>query len=148
MSKGRIKAMNSVIETYENNAYTIEEFESELEKYQGLFDSGDSEAYEIVLYLEARLAAALEESQKDDKRIAELSKSIKALKKENAHLTENRLGKEDIMRMYNKESDWALRLLKYMYQNKMGIKLGRTYYTTKEQLEKFEKVYEGRHLFF
>lgn len=140
--------MSSIIETYESNSYSIEELEAELEKYQELFDEGESEAYEVVLYLETRLLNILEMSKENDTRIAELMNEIKALKKDNEHLSENRLTKKDIMRIYNNESDWALKLLRMMYQCKLATKIGKSYYTTKENLDAYEKTIQGKQLFF
>lgn len=47
------------------------------------------------------------------------------------------ISKKDIMRMYDCESDKALRILKLMYNIKYAFKVGKQYYTTAEYNAKF-----------
>ena len=57
---------------------------------------------------------------------------------------ENYLSKKDIMRMYDCESDKALRILKCMYNIQFAFKLGNRYYTTEEYNRKFFELYKGK----
>ena len=50
------------------------------------------------------------------------------------------------MRMYDCESDKALRILKLMYNIKYAFKVGKQYYTTAEYNAKFFELYKGKNV--
>lgn len=54
--------------------------------------------------------------------------------------------KNDIMELLSCESDKALRFLKQAMQTGFANKIGKEYQMTKENLEKFLKLYEGKDL--
>ena len=54
------------------------------------------------------------------------------------------ISKKDIMRMYDCESDKALRILKLMYNIKYAFKVGKQYYTTAEYNKQFFELYKGK----
>lgn len=56
------------------------------------------------------------------------------------------ISKKDIMRMYDCESDKALRILKLMYNIKYAFKVGKQYYTTTEYNAKFFELYKGKNV--
>lgn len=53
-------------------------------------------------------------------------------------------GKEDIMRIFNCESDKALKILKYAFQTRHAIKMGKEYYITKDSYLDFLDLIQGR----
>lgn len=148
------------IEDLASRALTINEMKELLDKYVNLYENGDSqerdEAYDLVLYLEARLQDALlmsEESHIQDVRLEELLARVESLEEENRVLSQknisgkDQLSKNDIMSKFNKGSDWALRLLKMMYQEDLAVKINKEYYTTQEELDKYLTYYKGKNLF-
>lgn len=148
------------IEDLASRALTINEMKELLDKYVNLYENGDSqerdEAYDLVLYLEARLQDALlmsEESHIQDVRLEELLARVESLEEENRVLSQrnisgkDQLSKNDIMNKFNKGSDWALRLLKMMYQEDLAVKINKEYYTTQEELDKYLTYYKGKNLF-
>ena len=56
------------------------------------------------------------------------------------------ISKKDIMRMYDCESDKALRILKLMYNIKYAFKVGKQYYTTAEYNAKFFQLYKCKNV--
>lgn len=56
------------------------------------------------------------------------------------------LGKEEIMQIFKCESDKALKILKLMYSNDFGSKVGKEYYVTKNEFKKFMDSYKGKDL--
>ena len=54
--------------------------------------------------------------------------------------------KNDIMKMFNCESDKALKILKIMYQMKLANKIGKEYYTERENLVKFLNDFKGKEI--
>lgn len=148
------------IEDLASKALTINEMKELLDKYVNLYENGDSqerdEAYDLVLYLEARLQDALlmsEESHIQDVRLEELLARVESLEEENRVLSQknisgkDQLSKNDIMSKFNKGSDWALRLLKMMYQEDLAVKINKEYYTTQEELDRYLTYYKGKNLF-
>lgn len=55
--------------------------------------------------------------------------------------------KSDIMELYGCEGDKALRILKLMYQVGKGVKIGKGYYTTKQNHNEFIDNYLGKTVF-
>ena len=53
------------------------------------------------------------------------------------------IGKKDIMRFFNKESDFALRFLRVAKSMGFGIQVGREYYIKREEFEKILSTYQG-----
>lgn len=53
------------------------------------------------------------------------------------------LGKKDIMQIFDKESDFALRFLRLAKQLKLGTQIGKEYYISREDLKKMLKDYKG-----
>lgn len=53
------------------------------------------------------------------------------------------IGKKDIMEIFNKESDFALRFLRVAKSMGFGIQVGREYYIKQEEFEKILKTYQG-----
>ena len=53
-------------------------------------------------------------------------------------------GKKDIMRIFNCESDKALKILKVIFQMKEGVKIGREYYVGKHTLDEFMEDMKGK----
>ena len=56
-------------------------------------------------------------------------------------------GKKDIMRIFNCESDKALKILKIIFQMKEGNKIGREYYVKKQALDSFMEDMKGKALY-
>lgn len=56
------------------------------------------------------------------------------------------LGKEEIMQIFKCESDKSLKILKLMYANEFGSKVGKEYYVTKNEFKKFIDSYKGKDL--
>ena len=54
--------------------------------------------------------------------------------------------KKDIMKLFNCESDKALKILKVMYQMKEANKIGKEYYVEKDALLSFFKDMRGKEL--
>lgn len=81
---------------------------------------------------------------------------INTLKVKNQEIDDlfNRLGnkelelldKESIMQIFNCQSDKALKILKLMYANNFGCKIGKEYYITKNEFSKFMNIYKGKDL--
>lgn len=56
------------------------------------------------------------------------------------------LDKAAIMQIFGCESDKALKILKLMYANQFGCKVGKEYYITKNEFKKFMESYKGKDL--
>ena len=56
------------------------------------------------------------------------------------------LGKKDIMTIFDKESDFALRFLRFAKSIGCGIQVGKEYYIKREEFEKVLSTYQGRKL--
>lgn len=146
----------SLIDTLENEPLSIEEAKDLLSKYESLYiEETDSklsdEYYETALYLESRLFTMQELERETNSIKKEYESQIEGLKTENDILfkrivneDEKALGKKDIMIRFDKESAWALNLLKLLYQQKLGRKIGKEYFTTKEELDEFMEFSKGK----
>ena len=146
----------SIIDTLENEPLSIEEAKDLLSKYESLYiEETDSklsdEYYETALYLESRLFNMQELEKETNSIKKEYESQIEELKTENDILfkrivneDEKALGKKDIMIRFDKESAWALNLLKLLYQQKLGRKIGKEYFTTKEELDEFMELSKGK----
>lgn len=146
----------SLIDTLENEPLSIEEAKDLLSKYESLYiEETDSklsdEYYETALYLESRLFTMQELERETNSIKKEYESQIEELKTENGILfkrivneDEKALGKKDIMIRFDKESAWALNLLKLLYQQKLGRKIGKEYFTTKEELDEFMELSKGK----
>lgn len=55
-------------------------------------------------------------------------------------------GKKDIMKIFNCESDKALRILKVIFTMREGNKVGKEYYVKKETFEQFFKDMQGKEI--
>ncbi|MDE6620239.1 MAG: hypothetical protein K2K74_07080 [Lachnospiraceae bacterium] len=53
------------------------------------------------------------------------------------------IGKKDIMEIFNKESDFALRFLRVAKSIGFGIQVGKEYYIKREEFEKMLNTYQG-----
>ncbi len=53
------------------------------------------------------------------------------------------IGKKDIMEIFNKESDFALRFLRVAKSMGFGIQVGREYYIKQKEFEKILNTYQG-----
>ena len=53
------------------------------------------------------------------------------------------IGKKDIMDIFNKESDFALRFLRSAKSMGYGLQIGKEYYIKREELEKILRDYQG-----
>lgn len=53
-------------------------------------------------------------------------------------------GKKDIMRIFNCESDKALKILKILFQMHEANKIGREYYVGKQALDRFMEDMKGK----
>ena len=53
------------------------------------------------------------------------------------------IGKKDIMEIFNKESDFALRFLRTAKSMGYGIQVGKEYYIKREELDKILSTYQG-----
>lgn len=58
------------------------------------------------------------------------------------------LDKEAIMQIFKCESDKALKILKMMYANEFGCKMGKEYYITRNEFKKFMNSYKGKDVKF
>lgn len=146
----------TIIDELENQPLSIEEAKDLLSKYESLYiEETDSELsdeyYETALYLETRLFNMQELEKETNSIKKEYETKIEELKTENDILfrrivneDEKALGKKDIMTRFDKESAWALNLLKLLYQQNLGRKIGKEYFTTKEELEEFMKLSKGK----
>lgn len=56
------------------------------------------------------------------------------------------IGKKEIMSIFDKESDFALRFLKFAKANKFGLKVGKEYFIKKEEFDKLLHTYLGQEL--
>lgn len=81
-----------------------------------------------------------------DKQISEneitITKLLERLKDKDLEL----LDKESIMKIFNCQSDKALKILKLMHVNNFGCKIGKEYYCTKNEFSKFMNSYKGKSL--
>ena len=63
-------------------------------------------------------------------------------------LTNNKIdvyyGKKDIMKIFNCESDKALKILKIMFQMREANKIGKEYYVEKDALKRFMSDMKGK----
>jgi len=73
-----------------------------------------------------------------EERIAELEREVQELKDGT-----KMLGKKDIMEIYDKGSDFALRFLRVAKRAGYGVKVGKEYYISKSSYEKMMHNYEG-----
>lgn len=145
-----------LIETLEYEDLSIEEAKELLAKYEVLYiEETDpklsDEYYYAAGVLEARLCLMLEDEIKKSKTKAEYEKREKELKAENDVLLRRiidedgkALSKKDIMIKFDKESAWALNLLKLLCQLELARKIGKEYFTTKEEIDEFMKLSKGR----
>lgn len=76
--------------------------------------------------------------KKEAERILELEQEIQKLKD-----GERMLGKRDIMKIFGKGSDFALRFLRVAKASGYGMKIGKEYYIRKSSYEKMMHNYEG-----
>ena len=53
------------------------------------------------------------------------------------------IGKKDIMEIFNKESDFALRFLRVAKSIGFGIQVGKEYYIKREEFDKILSTYQG-----
>lgn len=139
-----------------NGALTLNEAKDLLIEYESLYiEETDSELsneyYQVALALEARIEGMQEIAEYINNSKKELEEEVEKLKTENDVLfrrivneDEKALGKKDIMTRFDKESAWALNLLKLLYQQNLGRKIGKEYFTTKEELEEFMKLSKGK----
>ena len=56
-------------------------------------------------------------------------------------------GKADVMSLFGCESAKALKILKFLFQIGKATKIGKEYYTLKENIETFMKTYSGKEVF-
>lgn len=56
------------------------------------------------------------------------------------------LGKKDIMTLFDKESDFALRFLRFAKSMGFGMQVGKEYYLKREEFEKILSTYQGQKL--
>lgn len=56
-------------------------------------------------------------------------------------------GKTDVMNLFSCESAKALKILKYLFQIGKATKIGKEYYTMKENIEAFMHTYAGKEVF-
>lgn len=56
------------------------------------------------------------------------------------------LNKEAIMQIFDCQDDKALKILKLMYANSFGCKIGKEYYITRNEFKKFMDSYKGKDL--
>lgn len=56
-------------------------------------------------------------------------------------------GKTDVMGLFSCESAKALKILKYLFQIGKATKIGKEYYTLKENIEAFMNTYSGKEVF-
>ena len=139
-----------------NRDLTLKEAKELLTEYEALYiEETDSELsdeyYKIALALESRIAGMQDAEEYINRNKRELEAKVEELKTENDLLfrrvvneDEKALGKKDIMIRFDKESAWALNLLKLLYQQNLGRKIGKEYFTTKEELNEFMKLSKGK----
>ena len=139
-----------------NRDLTLKEAKELLTEYEALYiEETDSELsdeyYKIALALESRIAGIQDTEEYINSNKRELEAKVEELKTENDLLfrrvvneDEKALGKKDIMIRFDKESAWALNLLKLLYQQNLGRKIGKEYFTTKEELNEFMKLSKGK----
>ncbi len=53
------------------------------------------------------------------------------------------IGKKEIMSVFDKESDFALRFLKFAKANKFGLQVGKEYFIKREEFDKMIHTYLG-----
>ena len=117
-------------------------------------DDKSEELYELSLYLMARLEAIKAVQEDESKDVRELRHRIEELEAENRALYKRLAGnsenefcsKQDIMTKFQKGSDWALRLLRLMYQNGQATKMGREYYAKEQDISELVMTYKGKAL--
>lgn len=153
----------SLIDELEKEDLTISKAKELLKMYEALYIEEKDKAlsdeyYETSLYLESRLMYILHMKQEKESEESEnkafYESKIEELKTENDILfkrivneDEKALSKKDIMARFGKESAWALNLLKLLYQQNLGRKIGKEYFTTKEELNEFMKLSKGKDFF-
>lgn len=71
-----------------------------------------------------------------------ITKLLERLKDKDLEL----LDKEAIMQIFNCQSDKSLKILKLMYANSFGCKIGKEYYITRNEFIKFMNSYKGKPL--
>lgn len=147
------------IDELDRREVTEIELKDLLEKYEALYieDSDkvySDEYYELDLYLEARLSAIEEAKEFESAKVKALKAKIEELEAENRALYKRAQGfgdeylsKKDIMARFSKGSDWALKMLKVMYQLKKAVKLGKEYYCKESDICSFMETYKGQEVF-
>lgn len=81
-----------------------------------------------------------------DKKLSEKEMIINSLLERMTNKELELLNKEAIMQIFGCESDKALKILKMMYANSFGCKVGKEYYITKNEFKKFMESYKGKDL--
>lgn len=78
--------------------------------------------------------------------IKERDKKIEELLKKEIELPDNILvlNKNDIMKIFNKESDFALRFFRASKAAGFSTKIGKEYYISRDNFRKFLKTYQGQ----
>lgn len=79
--------------------------------------------------------------KKEAERILELEQEIQKLKD-----GERMLGKRDIMQIFGKGADFALRFLRVAKASGYGVKVGKEYYISRNSYEKMMANYAGLHI--
>ena len=82
-----------------------------------------------------KLELANKELESKDKIIEQMNETIDILKW--------RVEVQDIMEIFNKESDFALRFLRVAKSIGFGIQVGKEYYIKREEFEKMLNTYQG-----
>ena len=88
--------------------------------------------------------AESEEVKRLKARIKELEAENKALYKRAKGDGVEYLSKQDIMEKFSRKSDWALKLLKLMFQEGKAVRLGKEYYTRESDISNFLDFYKGK----
>lgn len=83
-----------------------------------------------------------------DKKLEEKDIVINSLLERMSNKELELLDKESIMQIFKCESDKALKILKMMYANEFGCKMGKEYYITKNEFKKFMNSYKGKDVKF
>ena len=147
-----------LIDELESRAVTEIEIKELIVQYDSLYieetDKQKSDEYfDLDLYLNARLAGIEEAKENESNEIKEMKARIRELEAENRALykrakggCDDYLSKQDIMLKFSKGSDWALRLLKLMFQTGKASKIGREYYASESDIFSFLQNYKGKAL--
>ena len=145
-----------IIDELDNKPVSEMELRDLLQKYEALYIEEPNEAlseeyYELDLYLEARLSAIEELKEAESEEVKRLKARIRELEAENKALYKRAKGdgveylsKQDIMEKFSRKSDWALKLLKLMFQEGKAVRLGKEYYTRESDISNFLDFYKGK----